>query len=285
MGQDPQNCGGCGYVSQGYCYEGACWASGCPSGAPSLLDAGGCLDPNNLPLDFCVGDGGWVGYEVYGGFSGPNCVDLLNDPSNCGAPGASCPYLQTCANGACSGDVAPCETGAQQGLYCNLDGGGTGACCPGGGCDDVSSDSSNCGTCGNSCAAGFACVEGACLVPSCAGPNAESGYTPCSLGGGSPFEPGLCCGTGCVDPGTDPANCGACGRVCGVSESCLGGGCGFDSCATHPGDPCHFDGGGVLSQGGSCAAGCVDTAGDPSNCGGCGVICPAGADCAGGLCN
>ncbi|MFT4040504.1 MAG: pentapeptide repeat-containing protein [Thermomicrobiales bacterium] len=34
-----------------------------------------------------------------------------------------------------------------------------------------------------------------------------------------------CCGEGCVNPQTDPYNCGACGNTCAVGELCCNGGC------------------------------------------------------------
>jgi hypothetical protein len=40
----------------------------------------------------------------------------------------------------------------------------------------------------------------------------------------------IACGGACVDPGTDAANCGACGRACGAGEACCHGA----SCSSDP---------------------------------------------------
>jgi hypothetical protein len=38
-------------------------------------------------------------------------------------------------------------------------------CCPGAGCTDLLTDSSNCDACGNVCPAALACVDGVCTSP------------------------------------------------------------------------------------------------------------------------
>src|SRR5579872_4468311 len=63
------------------------------------------------------------------------------------------------------------------------------------GCTDLSSDVTNCGSCGTACAAGDVCDLGMCAI-SCA-----PDLAPCR---GS-----------CVDLASDVANCGACGGNCG----------------------------------------------------------------------
>ncbi len=132
--------------------------------------------------------------------------------------------------------------------------GGNGTTCSanestcGGACTDTSHDTLNCGSCGNACAAGQICSQGAC-VPTCA-----AGTTTCS---------GVC-----VDTQIDPQNCGSCGSACKAGMVCSKG-----SCATSCG------GGTTL-----CGSKCADTNVDPGNCGGCGKVCAAAQTCAGGMC-
>ncbi len=79
------------------------------------------------------------------------------------------------------------------------------------------------------------------------------------------------CAGSCVDIGSNSANCGGCGIVCGGGTACISARC---ECPTdHPT---------------ICGTRCVATQTDPANCGSCGHVCPAGAGgtatCTAGAC-
>lgn len=123
------------------------------------------------------------------------------------------------------------------------------ACLPGlmlcnGTCKDTSVDLLNCGSCGNVCPLGKACINGTC---SCL-----PGLT-------------LCEGT-CIDTSFDLRNCGACGNACPFGKHCVNGEC-----------VCPAD----LS---SCNGVCIDITSDELNCGACGKACLLGQVCFNGQC-
>ena len=81
-------------------------------------------------------------------------------------------------------------------LVCGADGGDD----AGPACVDVSSDSLNCGACGNQCMGPSAtCIAGACACM-------QLGFLYCAAAGG------------CVDTTTDLGNCGACGSACDPTQ-------------------------------------------------------------------
>jgi hypothetical protein len=77
----------------------------------------------------------------------------------------------------------------------------------GGQCFDLETDKDHCGTCGNACAIGTSCTQGACVCP-------VAGQVVC--------PPGYC-----YDLQKDPHNCGTCGNACSYPASCQSGHCGF----------------------------------------------------------
>ncbi len=98
-------------------------------------------------------------------------------------------------------------------------------------------------------------------------------------------DPGLTqCPAGCVDTGSDVANCGACGNACAAEHSCVEGAC---TCtATSCPDGC-CDGASCVAAGAACAAAdTVCVAGDGCTpCGGLGQPCCAGDSCPDGCCD
>jgi 5'-nucleotidase len=117
-----------------------------------------------------------------------------------------------------------------------------------GDCVDVDTSSAHCGACGNACAAGEVCADGACAL-SC-----QAGLTDCN--------------GQCINTQADLAHCGACGRTCMAGEVCSGGACAL-SCQAGLTD---------------CNGQCVNTQSDLAHCGACGKTCVAGEVCSGGAC-
>ena len=113
-------------------------------------------------------------------------------------------------------------------------------------CRDVSTDISNCGSCGIVCPGNSVCIAGTCQC--------KDGYSSCN---------GVC-----KDISSDAKNCGACGAVCPSGLICIKGTCG------------------VTCTGGKtgCGAVCADLKSDTKNCGACGVTCPSGQVCNDGQC-
>ncbi len=209
---------------------------------------------------------------------GDTCIDVQNDPQNCGACAKACPTDQVCSHGTCA---VVCGGGSSRcGNYCvdlkadPLNCGGCGTKCdPGmvcnkaacaltcqtgltdckGACVDTTNDDSNCGGCGVACDAGKTCVNGACQA------TCQSGFSSCPDGDG---------GTTCVDTQDDPNNCNACGTKCPSGYFCSKGACGL-KCA------------GGTTQ---CGNACVDESIDPNHCGGCTTTCGVGNVCSGAHC-
>jgi hypothetical protein len=182
-----------------------------------------------------------------------SCVDIGQDPNNCGLCGVVCPSgvctlafggeatclppgpsndcLQTCAEGdVCVGGFclnSYCnQSWSQISTYCAAASGNVGVCCPrsGGGipCADLANDPANCGGCGFICPVGQSCAQGVCsATPANCGIGRIGGF--CDLDAGDGF---VCCpGTGCTNLAMDAANCGNCGSSCISGLSCISGIC------------------------------------------------------------
>lgn len=90
-----------------------------------------------------------------------------------------------------------------------------------GDCVNTQSDRNNCGACGNVCAAGTDCCNGACI----------SNTSNLDCGGGCNVcpEQQMCCSGACVSAVSN-TNCGACGNTCcGAAGACSVGTCGVST--------------------------------------------------------
>lgn len=282
------NCGSCGFAcnllnANQRCNQGECVVTNCHAG---FADCDGILS---------------TGCEV----------DTQSDPSNCGACGKICSFINaaaTCSSGACV--IGACTAPAAN---CNAD--------PTDGCEtNTSSDPDNCGACASHCVlahATAACTDGKCVVASCeagfgdcdgvdsdgcetnvqtSAKNCSACGVPCSTNNATPTCALASCSVKCVagfdDCDGDPSNgcetdtsanvehCGDCTKICpsiGGTPNCVDGTCGISAC-----------GGTLADCNGSPGDGCeVDTATSVANCGGCGKACfaPNGtANCVGSTC-
>ena len=122
------------------------------------------------------------------------CVDLRNDPANCGACGIPCQPRAVCSSGQCTcGGLTLCN----------------------GACSDTTTDPRNCGGCAGD--GGTVCSPGQVCAPS---PLADGGLSgTCQVLCGETV-----CSGACVDITTDPGNCGGCagdgGTVCAQGYGC-----------------------------------------------------------------
>ncbi len=170
------------------------------------------------------------------------CVACLTNPDTCPTGEACDPTTHTCV-----GIVQGCTSNAQCPMTKPV-------------CDIMTGECVGC-TLSAQCPTGDICKDFQC-VPSCAG--------------GAVCGEGLaCCGGGCIDEGTDPDDCGSCGRACPGTEACIGGACQpAGGCATN----------GCAGADTCCGNTCVNTGVDPNHCGTCTTVCPAGDSCATGSC-
>ena len=85
---------------------------------------------------------------------GDSCIDITNDPDNCGSCGNVCPAYnstdRTCTSGKCSN---ACLSGYYD---CNKN--------PADGCESDLHDNDNCGRCGEGCGNGWFCLMGQCVT-------------------------------------------------------------------------------------------------------------------------
>ncbi len=215
--------------------------------------------------DFCIETECPAPFATCPGVRGLCTVDLSRDISHCGACDTPCPRptgkmhgSYVCSEGECRFACAPFFAD------CNGD--------PADGCEtSTKNDPANCGACGNACADGVICWNGACGCP--------NGFTQC--------------GNDCKNLDSDNDNCGACGSVCKPPASndprwkcgpavtpsnttwlCTTGTC-TQQCKPGFGD-CNNE---------FCDDGCeINLRKDPANCGACGHACNPGQTCNDGTC-
>ncbi len=259
---DRANCGACGTAcaTGEACIDGACdivcpasqteCGGACADLTSDRRHCGGCGDAC-ADGEICVDAECEVSCPSGQTVCGGACVDTSSSPAHCGACDSPCAAGQVCMDGTCAstcGALTECSSA----------------------CVDTSVDPAHCGDCDTACdaapGASAFCMAGGCRL-AC---DALSGDCNADLGASG--------GDGCETPlATDPINCGACGRVCTVTNAtagCAAGACTIAMCDTGYGD-CN----GSLSDG--CEA---DVSTDDYNCGACGTVCPAGASCVGGTC-
>jgi hypothetical protein len=176
------------------------------------------------------------------------CVDLTQDPNNCGVCGLTCPSgicalsgiaatclppgpdddcPETCGPWSVCTDGQCVDSSCDSSFYCKAENGAVGICCYGptvgapAWCSDLANDPANCGGCGLACPAGQTCSQGACSGTPAECVHRLGGF--CNLDAGLGY---LCCpGLGCINTDSDNANCGNCGAACAAGTSCQSGSC------------------------------------------------------------
>jgi hypothetical protein len=244
LSSDHANCGACGNACAAtqYCNGGACTAfpqMNCGAGATA------CLDPSGQK---------------------PMCTMLMSDPRNCGACGNVC-ASGSCNQGQCGVGTTMADAGAPA-----IDAGpapATQGCnpmaptqCPGPSastyCADTTRGAADCGACGNACATGLVCTNGACVTPTMVGS---------TCGGNLQM-----CASGCTSLADDYRNCGACGQLC--DGSCNSGACQAPGTAPF---------GSACARNGDCAGNlCLDKVRFGYPQGFCSSICDVNLPCAAG---
>jgi hypothetical protein len=148
----------------------------------------------------------------------PECIDVTNDPRNCGLCGLDCIATHRgdrCAAMQCGcGDFSIGCTGRQDNYCCPTAPDGRSERCA-----NLGRDFGDCGECGRTCDAPRAdrCEGGECT---CGAAGTLCDGTPTSLCCVDLFEDATC-----VDTTRDKLHCGGCNIQCGAFEDCIDGDC------------------------------------------------------------
>jgi hypothetical protein len=284
-----------------------------PDAEPTLPPEGGLI--SYCPTNKCP-----PGWTTCPSSRFPCDVNVLADPSNCGACGVACAASTgfesfSCAEGRCK---MQCNTATDM-LDCNglvEDG-----------CETLKFSDGNCGTCGNACPTGTHCLfqDSARAVIACGCPAGkvdcvgqcddlsanDSSCGACNNacdgtgGEGAPQYPNMyygcvdstcgrlrCIGSflncdskienGCETPNVTDENCGSCGNACPAGQHCYV--TGEDPLVARclcAGDLTLCNAG---MYGGYPKGYCADVGSDDRNCGACGVRCEQGYKCDYGAC-
>ena len=180
---DPANCGGCGVAcaASQACQGGVCTCNGgtCSGCCTGKTCAAGSSDQacgtNGAACQVCSGgktcQGGACACPTGQAFCNGTCIDVEDDPENCGTCGRVCDITAPfCSNGGCGHCLAneQCKDSGQGDICCN------GGCLAGECCDDTQCTDPNrsfctnhiCGTtCTSSsqCPGGSICSGGTCM--------------------------------------------------------------------------------------------------------------------------
>ena len=199
--------------------------------------------------------------------AGNRCINIQSDDAdNCGACGYKC-----AEHPVANAEAIGCSAGVCQykctGNTKNVGENNTAASIR---CVDTSTDVNNCGGKGIECETGKVCVDGDCVINSCA--NIE-GTTLCSTVSGNQ----------CLNVNSNDAdNCGACGYKCtehpvanAIANGCEKGVCQYK---------CNNNTDNVGSDNTAANIRCVDTSSEVNNCGGKGKKCESGQVCVNSKC-
>jgi hypothetical protein len=284
---DVANCGGCNVACAALPNSvPACVMGGCVSScAPGFVDA----DRN--PANGCECKLTNNGVEICDGLDN-DCNGVVDDgvgglvytgPAGTLGVGVCAAGVQVCQGGMLVTSPMQMQTLPSMEVCDGLDNDCNGKVDDG---FDLMNDDKNCGGCGLTCAAGTHCMQGKCSGPIMGGDggviNTDGGAPPTDSGTHGPPTtlgacPGVMGGTACVDFSVDHANCGGCGRACGMAQYCQGG-----VCVDFPPMNCGTGATVCLDPAGQKPI-CTNLQGDPRNCGACGNVCTSGG-CMGGLC-
>ena len=229
----------------------------CDTIADEVLDPPSMVSGNELPHGFA----GCISTDPELCMMDACPIMFATDLRNCGRCGNRCNpgdrmFADECIDGAC--------VCVESGRACTTNE----ACCPGG-CLDVESTITRCGSCTNDCntdADGIVrpsnrplasqCVDGVCQCgdggPKCVGSMAN---VACCSDIGDPAT------ASCIDTNSNNLHCGECNHLCGSRMRCSGGGCvcteaGWDDCDNDDANGCETDLTMTVAHCGACGAAC-----------------------------